>query len=62
MKQTERKAVLTAANGMKVAVTATIEHPDSHYGRAVWVDAEGVAYSEVDNLQPNPLHTLKEIK
>lgn len=34
--------------GEVVSVFASTEHPSASYGRAVWVDANGNAYCEVD--------------
>lgn len=43
------KAKLTnPITGEVVVVTATTEHPDSSYGKAVWVDAKNQAYCQVD--------------
>lgn len=39
-------------NGKSVLVHATTEHPDSHYGHAVWVDDDGNAWFEVDSPCP----------
>lgn len=54
-----KKAVLReVGTGREIEVHATTEHPDSSYGRPVWVDNEGVAYFEVDARIPNPLYTV----
>lgn len=50
------------ASGVIIDVTATTEHPDSHYGRAVWVDSEGVAYMECDCKVSNPFYNVIEDK
>lgn len=56
-----RRAVITnRITGQSVNVVATTDHPDSHYGQAVWVDEEGVAYSEVDGSVPNPFFEVLE--
>ena len=47
-------------NGVEVRVHATTEHPDSSYGRAVWVDDDNNAYCEVDARVPNPLYEITE--
>lgn len=47
-------------NGVEVRVHATTDHPDSSYGRAVWVDDENNAYCEVDARVPNPLYDITE--
>lgn len=39
-------------SGEEIKVTATTEHPDSSYGKAVWVDAKGVAYCQVGMESP----------
>ena len=39
-------------NGASVIVTSTTDHPDSHYGLAVWVDKDGIAYCQVDGPKP----------
>lgn len=44
--------------GERVAVTATTEHPDSSYGKAVWVDEEGTAY--VQQGMEQPMYSLEE--
>ena len=33
-------------------MTATTEHPDSSYGKAVWVDENNVAYCQVGMEAP----------
>lgn len=45
-------------NGIEVRVHATTEHPDSSYGRAVWVDDDNNAYCEVDARVPNPFYEI----
>lgn len=56
-----RKAILkNKLNGKEVEVYATTEHPDSSYGKAVWVDKDGVAYLQVDFPFPNPLYEVIE--
>ena len=47
-------------NGVEVRVHATTEHPDSSYGRAVWVDDDNNAYCEVDARVPNPVYEITE--
>jgi hypothetical protein len=34
--------------GVEVEVHSTTDHPDSSYGKAVWVDDEGNAYCQVN--------------
>lgn len=42
------RAVLTnLLTGDHIDVVATTEHPDSSYGKAVWVDDNGIAYAQV---------------
>lgn len=48
--------------GEQIAVHSTTEHPDSHYGKAVWVDDDNVAYFEVGNKIPNPFYEIVEIE
>lgn len=38
--------------GKVIEVTSTTEHPDSSYGKAVWVDNDNVAYAQVGNELP----------
>lgn len=47
-------------NGVEVRVHATTEHPDSSYGRAVWVDDDNNVYCEVDARVPNPFYEITE--
>lgn len=47
-------------NGVEVRVHATTEHPDSSYGRSVWVDDGNNAYCEVDERVPNPFYEITE--
>lgn len=47
-------------NGVEVRVHATTDHPDSSYGRAVWVDDENNAYCEVDARVPNRFYDIME--
>ena len=43
-----RTAILTSKlTGRSFVCHATTEHPDSHYGKEVWVDDKGRAYCEV---------------
>lgn len=46
--------------GEVINVVATTNHPDSHYGKAVWVDEDNVAYMEVDFKIPNPFYEVIE--
>lgn len=39
-------------NGKEIKVTATTEHPNSSYGKAVWVDDNGIAYCQVGMESP----------
>lgn len=43
-------------NGLSVEVYATTNNPASSYGRAVWVDADNQAYTEVG--APTPFYTV----
>ena len=47
-------------NGVEVRVHATTDHPDSSYGRAVWVDDENNVYCEVDARVSNPFYDITE--
>ena len=38
--------------GKVVEVTSTTDHPDSSYGKAVWVDENNVAYTRVGMESP----------
>ena len=49
--------LINKINGQVVSVKATCKHPDSHYGHAVWVDKDGVAYCEVE--KPNPVYAVQ---
>lgn len=51
------------ATGEIIEVTATTEHPDSHYGRAVWVDKDNVAIMEVEHPPhaANPFYAVVEV-
>lgn len=56
-----RKAILkNKVNGKEVEVYATTEHPDSHYGKAVWADKKGTAYLQVDYPFDNPFYEIIE--
>ena len=56
-----RKAILkNKATGVEIEVYATTEHPDSSYGKAVWVDKEGIAYLQVDYPFENPFYEIIE--
>lgn len=47
------KAILkNNVNGSEVRVTATTEHPDSSYGKPVWVDENNVSYCQVGMEAP----------
>jgi DNA-binding XRE family transcriptional regulator len=46
--------------GQVVDVRSTTEHPDSSYGKPVWVDADGTAYFQVDT--PNPLYEVSDVE
>lgn len=57
-----RKAILrNNITGVEFKVHATTDHPDSHYGHAVWVDENNIAYIEVDSKIPSPIYSVKEI-
>ena len=49
--------LINKINGQVVSVKATCKHPESHYGHAVWVDSENVAYCEVE--MPNPIYEVQ---
>lgn len=54
-----RKATLTEVlTGKSVEVHATTDHPDSSYGKAVWVDDDNNAYCQAD--VQNPLYRIVE--
>lgn len=56
-----RKAILkNKVTGVEIEVYATTEHPDSSYGKAVWVDKEGTAYMQVDYRFENPFYEVVE--
>lgn len=57
-----KTAILINAKGDRIKVYATTEHPDSHYGKEVWVDDNGVAYLEVDSKIPNPFYRIEDIR
>ena len=44
--------LINKINNKVVSVKATCNHPDSHYGHAVWVDKQNVAYCEVESSNP----------
>ncbi len=55
------KAILTnKINGESVEVYSTTEHPDSSYGKPVWVDEKGQAYCQC-NL-PNPFYDIEIVE
>lgn len=57
--ESRREATLVeVATGKRIRVHATTEHPASHYGHAVWVDDDGIAYCEVDSKVPNPFYAI----
>ena len=49
--------LINKINGQVVSVKATCKHPESHYGHAVWVDKQNVAYCEVE--MPNPIYEVQ---
>jgi len=54
-------AVLTNnVTGEKVKVHSTTEHPDSSYGKAVWVDDNNQSYCQVG--MEKPFYSVEEIK
>ena len=56
-----RQATLrNKVTGVEVRVHATTEHPDSSYGRAVWVDDDNNAYCEVDARVANLFYDIDE--
>lgn len=56
-----RATITNNLTGVAVQVTATTEHPESHYGHAVWVDKDNVAYAEV-GFSGAPLYTISDIE
>ena len=54
-----KATLINNITGAVVEVTATTEHPDSSYGKAVWVDKNNMAYLQVG--MSSPLYTLKDI-
>lgn len=56
-----RATITNNLTGVAVQVTATTEHPESHYGHAVWVDKDNVAYAEV-GYSGAPLYTISDIE
>lgn len=44
--------------GEIIKVRATTDHPDSSYGKAVWVDEDNQAYFQVG--APNPFYEVVE--
>lgn len=57
-----RKAILkNKVTGVEIEVYATTEHPDSSYGKAVWVDKNNVAYLQVDYPFENPFYEVNEM-
>lgn len=54
-----KATLINNITGAVVEVTATTEHPDSSYGKAVWVDKDNAAYLQVG--MSSPFYTLKDI-
>lgn len=54
------KAILTNVNGEEIEVYSTTEHPDSSYGKEVWVDDNDKAYCQV-GLEA-PFYSVKIIE
>ena len=46
--------------GVSIKVHASTNHPDCHYGHAVWVDSDNIAYCEVDAKFDNPIYEISE--
>lgn len=57
-----KTARLTNRSGVTVAVHTTTDHPDCHYGQAVWVDDENTAYLQVGLEHLNPFYRLDGIE
>ena len=54
------KATLTnVLTKEKIRVHDTTDHPDCSYGKAVWVDDDNNAYTQVGMEKFNPLYTIK---
>lgn len=52
--------IINLVTGATIRAHTTTDHPDSHFGRAVWVgDADNVAYLEVDCPIPNPFYVVQ---
>lgn len=47
-----RARITNLVSGVAVDCHATTDHPDSHYGREVWVDELGIAYFDVGATLP----------
>lgn len=56
-----KRARLITPQGESIPVHTTTEHPDSHYGKAVWVDDEGTAYLQEGMERMNPFYRLADI-
>lgn len=58
-----KTATLTnTVTGATTPVHTTYEHPDCHYGQAVWVDDDNVAYMQVGMEHLNPAYRLADIQ
>ena len=56
-----KHAILTnLLNGVSVKVHATTHHAASSYGLPVWVDDDGIAYTQVGLT--NPFYKIQEIE
>lgn len=49
---TQYGKITNIITGDTVEVYATTKHPDSHYGREVWVDKDGKAWFDVGGKHP----------
>lgn len=58
----KKATLVNNLNGARVDVYATTDHPDSSYGREVWVDEDNVAYMEVDCRFPNPFYSIVDVR
>lgn len=54
----KKATIINLMTGAEIPCHLTTDHPDCHYGKAVWVgDDDNVAYLQ-DGL-PNPFYSIK---
>lgn len=53
--------IIVKRTGEEIKVHATTNHPESHYGHAVWVDEENNAYFEVGKEDTGAVSMLFEL-